>query len=133
MDLHFNTWKEMYEYLTNGSDLYNVNTGDYVFVYNDANAICAYNLSPEKVEELVKVFNETGEYWGSFLGPGGNILFNPDYDDNEYKYSEDKRMYDLYIEPSYDFCKDNYLIDGWVDVEEYSKLMNDREQEAPEL
>lgn len=133
MNLQFNAWEDMYKYLTDGSDLYNINTGDYVFVYNDAAAICAYNLSSEKVQELVEMTNETGEYWGAFLGPGGNIFFNPDYDDNEHKYSEDKRMRDLYLEPAYDFCKDNYLLDGWMDVDEYVKVASESEKEPEEI
>ena len=68
MELKFANWEEMYDYLVSGQDLYNFKTGDYIFVYNDADALCKYNLSSKEVLDLVERSHQTGEYWGAYLG-----------------------------------------------------------------
>lgn len=110
----FNCWEEMYEHLKNGCDLYNMETETYVFVYNDAGALCTYNVPEEDVPDLVAKSKEDGEYWGAFLGAGGEVLDDEQYDN--YRYSEDKDEKSLYLGPSFDFCKDHYY-EEW----EYTK------------
>lgn len=114
----FDSWKEMYDYLTSGNDLYNVETGDYVFLYNDAYALCTYNIREDEAEELARkttALDESG--WSSFLGIGGTVLDNCEYD--KYRYSKDELKQSLYLQPSIDYCKEVYAKDGWVDTKEY--------------
>lgn len=134
MELKFANWEEMYDYLVSGQDLYNFKTGDYIFVYNDADALCRYNLSSKETLDLVEKSNETGEYWGAYLGIGGHILDEPDYDDDEHRYSDDQTMRDLYLKPSYDYCKFNFSLDGWINTKEYTNIMfrNEKEIDEPE-
>lgn len=50
--MKFKTWEEMYRYLENEGDLYNPLLELYVFLYNEAGALCTYNISEEKAMEL---------------------------------------------------------------------------------
>lgn len=96
--MKFNSGKEMYDYLLDGNDLYEPQLGIYVFLYNDAGALCTYNLSKLQAAELNKEVRENGEYWGAYLGRGGKIL-----DDEP--------------DASYRFC-DLYYNRNWIDTEE---------------
>lgn len=114
--MKFENGKQMYEYLCSGVDLYSKSTGWYVFEYNDAHALCIYHLSPEEVIELVEDTKDTDEYWGGFLGVGGHILDESEYDDDEHRYHEDEAMRALYLRPSLDFCEEMYMVDDWMDT-----------------
>ena len=107
----------MYKYLTAGNDLYNKETGEYVFQYNDAGALCTYYLKPETAKEIAAKAKEDDEYWGAYLGGGGTILDDPNND--EYRFSKDDYKRNLYLEPSFTFCKENFAKRGWVDTREY--------------
>ena len=106
----------MYDYLCSGRDLYSKSLGTYVFEYNDAHALCTYGLYPEDVEKLIKDSKEYKDYWGAFLGIGGYILDNPDYD--EYRYVEDEAKRNLYLKPTLDFCDETYMVEDWMDTED---------------
>lgn len=127
--MKFNNWQEMYDYLTAGNDLYNTETGDYVFEYNDAHALCVYNLDEDEAKKLSKKALENNEYWGAFLGTGGRILDVFDYNNDEYRYSKDKNMRSLYLQPSFDYCKETFSKDGWVDTKEYEEAIFEFELE----
>lgn len=129
--LKFKNGTDMYNYLTNGKDLYSRSLGIYVFEYNDAHALCYYNLSPYEVMEILKRREETKEYWGAYLGIGGYILDESEYDDDEHRYSEDEAMRKLYLQPSLDFCEELYQTEDWVNTDEVTMLYF--EQEAEEL
>lgn len=114
--MKFSSGKEMYEFVATGSDLYNINFGIYVFVYNDANALCYYYLTEDEAKNVAYKANEYGEYWGAFLGAGGNILDNPEYDC--FRYSDNDSERDLYLKPSIDFCEEWFKFEGWIRTDE---------------
>ena len=114
--MRFKNWRKMYDYIVEGNDLYDPKSGIYVFVYNDANALCFYYLSLNEVLDLLTIRGNSNEYWGAYLGIGGSILDDYKYIDDEFRYSDDQAMRDLYLRPSYDFCKENYLYDGWINT-----------------
>ena len=85
----------MYDTIQNGSDLYNINTGDYVFLYSDRGAIAVYNFDIECAKDLS--LHSAGEYWGALLGVGGYIYENGEElewckehcEDNGWKFTDD--------------------------------------------
>lgn len=77
-------------------DLYNVNTGQFAFCYNENGAICEYNLSIIEALELAIKATKDDEYWGAYLGIGGNIYDN-----------------------SIDWCAANFTNDGWLACEDF--------------
>lgn len=85
-------------------DLYNVNTEEYVFNYNVEGSIAVYSIDKDKALELRKKSEESGEYWGAFLGIGGAIWDDPEHDD--------------YVEgnSNLDYCKYAYNQNGWINV-----------------
>lgn len=94
--MKFNTAKEMLEYIRESNGLYNVKTHEYVFEYNAEGSICVYSLSTEEATSVSKLAHEHDDYWGAFLGWHGSAIYdNPD---------------------NIDWCKDNYAIDGWIDI-----------------
>lgn len=118
--MKFDNWRAMYNYITDGNDLYNTETGDYVFEYNDAHALCVYHLSDTEVKELAEKSKENdGEYWGAFLGTGGEILDSSERNNDEYRYSDDENKRALYLQPSFDYCKEMYSKDNWINTAEY--------------
>lgn len=127
--MKFNNWQEMYDYLTAGNDLYNTKTGDYVFEYNDANALCVYSLDEDEAKKLSKKALENNEYWGAFLGTGGSILEASDYNDDKYRYSKDRDMKALYLKPSFDYCKEMFINNSWINTKEYQELVSVQEEE----
>lgn len=115
--MKFKNWKDMYNLISKGIDLYNPETETFVSVYNDAGALCTYDISKEEAKTLVKESEGTNESWLAFLGIGGNILDDTYYDGA--RYLKDDPKYELYIAPSYDFCKNNYGLDGWMTTDKY--------------
>ena len=91
--MKFNNEKEMYDFIVGGSDLYNAKTGQYVFVYNDNGAFCEYILEEECAKKVAAKAVRNDEYWGAFLGIGGNIYDDP-----------------------MTWCKENYHKDGWEET-----------------
>lgn len=62
--------------INNKTDYYNVNTGDYVFCYNEDGAIAVYsNIS---IDDAVRISSECDTYWADTLGYGGYIYDKPD-------------------------------------------------------
>lgn len=114
--MKFNNGSEMYDYLCSGRDLYSKRFGIYAFEYNDASALCIYYLHPENVAKLVTETEGSDEYWGGFLGLGGCILDDPDYD--EYRYSDDEEKRNMYLKPSIDFCNETYMVEDWMDTKD---------------
>lgn len=116
--MKFNSGKEMYELITSGVDLYNKNDGVYVFLYNDADALCCYYLDEDEAKSIASDANNANEYWGAFLGVGGYILDDTDYDCFRYSNNEDERY--LYLSPSFEFCNEYYNHNGWMTTKEFS-------------
>lgn len=81
-NLKFNNKQAFIEYIQSGKDLYSPSLELYLFAYNEDGAICAYTVTEEKAQEL----NKQEEYWGAYLGAGGNIYDNVKGNfENEYK------------------------------------------------
>lgn len=87
-------------------DLYNVNTGDYVFLYGESGSIAVYNLSMEEALKLEEMSKIDGEYWGANLGIGGSI-----YDDPSHEYFNPETD-----QSNLDYCKEVFDKKGWIDV-----------------
>lgn len=116
--IKFASCTEMYDYLTSGNDLYNTKTGDYVFTYNDAYALCVYNLEKAEAKELVRAVEKSDDdYWGAFLGPGGTILDDCRFD--KFRFSKDENLRAMYLQPSFDYCKENFVKDGWMNTKDF--------------
>ena len=94
----FSNGKEMLDVIIHDClDLYNSETEQYVFVYSDCGSICEYSISNEHAEQLRKLKEEDGEYWGAHLGIGGYIYDDPsheDYEEGDYS--------------NLDWCNENY-------------------------
>ena len=114
--MKFTTWREMYDYIVKENDLYNPNVGIYVFEYNAFSALCVYYIDEDEAKELSQLSRDNGDYWAAFLGVGGTILDNYDYRNGDEIKNEEL---DLYLEPSYDFCKEYYNKDGWISTKDY--------------
>ncbi len=83
--------QEMCQYVVSGErDLYNLETEDYIFKYNEGGSIAVYNLSREEAEELEEKATENKEYWGAYLGVGGSIYDDEDMDYFKEKFAEGK-------------------------------------------
>lgn len=104
--MKFKNPNEMLETLKNGTDLYNPVTMHYVFGYNEAGSIAVYFVTTDEAEELKKKSDDTGEYWGAFLGAGGSI-----YDDESYE----GRRNPLEL-TNIDYCESVYADENWIDV-----------------
>lgn len=75
--MRFINASEMLTDIQSGSDLYNLETGDYVFGYSGSGAIAVYNLTINYATWLARETERLGEeYWGALLGPGGRIYEN---------------------------------------------------------
>lgn len=116
--MKFSTSKEMYNYIADGNDLYNPAEELYVFVYNDAGALCSYRITEKEAMALRKESKETKESWSAFLGTGGTVYDNPDFEALRYDKKASNRA--LYLSPSYDLCEKLYRSECWVNV---SKLL----------
>lgn len=111
----FNSGKEMLDFLQAGKDLYNPETGAYVFVYNEDKAIAYYSVSKEDAKKYAKIEADTGEYWGSNLGVGGYI-----YED---QLSEN---YDKSKMSSRDFCDEHFNEGVWVKTTDYLDYLEEK-------
>lgn len=101
----FTSPEEMYQYVVSGErDLYNLETENYLFKYNEVGSIAVYNLSREEAEELEEKASEGNEYWGAYLGVGGSIYDDEDY---EYRTCEETNM---------DYFKEKFAEGKWIDV-----------------
>lgn len=101
----FKNGNEMFDYIIDGNDIWNRETGQYIFAYNNRDAIAVYDgISPERAEMLRRACAETGEeYWGSQLGPGGSI-YDPEDECGEWHIS------------NIQFCNENFA-GVWEDAD----------------
>ena len=99
----FNNAKEMYKLICDGFDLYNVNTGAYVFLYSDKGSIAVYSFDLNYAKILSSRAVETEEYWGAALGIGGYIYENGS---------------------DMEWCKNNYNYGGWMLTDDLDKEWN---------
>lgn len=76
--MKFNSPKEILEFIQDGNDLYSKSAKLYVFVYNNAGAICIYDINITRAKKLSLEAKLYDEYWSAFLGIGGTIYDCPD-------------------------------------------------------
>lgn len=121
----FTSGEEMYAYLKAGNDLYNPNTEEYVFVYNDADALAIYKLNRREIENFDFTDDGLDDSWSAYLGVGGYILDSPEYE--KYKYSENEKERCLYLKPSIDYCKNHFSKEGWINTKDYEKIIANKD------
>ena len=90
---------DMLKYIQEGNDLYNPETGEYIFVYNEEGSICNYHVSLEEMTNLYELACENNEYIGAYLGTGGEI-----YDDPTHEY------YNGFNVSNYEYCCWKYIV-----------------------
>ena len=116
MSLTFKNGMDMYNCIRAGNDIYSKSEGIYAFVYNDVGAICIYTLDEEDVASLVTESKKHDEYWATFLGwKGSSILDDGNYNNDEYRYSDDWEKNKIYLKPSLDFCDEKYTSTDWIE------------------
>lgn len=108
--MKFQDADEMLHTIQSGIDLYNVETGDYVFCYSNAGAIAVYRLSKEEAANLAVQSQKNGEYWDTFLGIGGRIYDTPGYKDFHGDSVSSK-----------EYCESNYNQGKWVKTDDFTK------------
>lgn len=92
--MKFNSSEEMLEKIRNGFDLFNPESEEYVFCYNEEESICMYHISEDEAIELAqKCLSSKEECWSAFLGHGGQIF---DGDD------------------AMTWCEDKWMSESWV-------------------
>lgn len=101
--MKFESANAMLDIIQSGMDLYNINTGEYVFSYSDKGAIVAYIIDEQYAKELSLTAVETDEYWGAYLGAGGSI-----YEDGA----------------EVEWCKEHCNISGWKFTNDLDKEWN---------
>lgn len=106
--MKFSTAKEMLEHIQAGNDLYNPKLEVYVFLYNDVGSIAYYNINKDSAKSLSQKAKEQDEYWGAFLGPGGEII-----DDVSSEFYRKGNKTNL------QWCKNYYKDDNWINTIDY--------------
>ena len=87
------------------SDLYCPELEIYAFEYNDKGAVCWYYIYKNEAIELAKKVKESDEeYWGAFLGIGGQIIEN----ENRNKYFDDPTDTEIedWVKYEWIYCSD---------------------------
>lgn len=107
--MKFETAEQMLDFINDGNDLYSRRAEVYVFSYNDAGSICTYNIDQDEAKRLSKQVNDSDEnYWGAFLGVGGNIWDDPTH--NSYNEGQATNL---------DCCKSLLEYEDWVRTQHY--------------
>lgn len=103
--MKFNNAQEMCNYVINECrDLYCKEKELYVFLYNEAGSIAVYSIDEKQAKELQQQSEKYHDYWGAFLGPGGEIYDDPTYED-----------FNPELPSNLDWFKENYQGE-WRDV-----------------
>lgn len=72
--MKFTSEEKLLDCIRTGVDLYSPSLELYMFLYNDAGAVCTYSIAHDHALELV----QQDEYWEAYLGPGGSIYDDPE-------------------------------------------------------
>lgn len=92
--MFFDSAEQMLNTITNGIDLWNPNLKKYVFVYDENDSLCVYELDEELINKLTQSSNE---YWSSYLEGDGDVISH---------------------ENALSFCEKNFSIEEWFDTKE---------------
>lgn len=90
----FDSAEQMLNTITNGIDLWNPNLKKYVFVYDENDSLCVYELDEELINKLTQSSNE---YWSSYLEGDGDVISH---------------------ENALSFCEKNFSVEEWFDTKE---------------
>lgn len=108
--LRFEDPKQMLEHITqDGEDLYNTKTGEYVFAYNEDNAICVYTIDPEHATQLARKTTQTKSQWSEFLGMNGSAIYD--------------------TPKNIQWCINSYASDFWIHTKDYLAYMAERKED----
>ncbi len=105
--VRFDSAEAMFSFLQSAHDLYNPETGEYVWLYNEVGSIAVDKLSEEDILRILKE-REPGESWSGYIPGGADIWDDVNYDG----YKVPKGCTNL------DYCEGHYA-DNWVDCEVY--------------
>lgn len=98
--LKFDDANEMKTLIESGFDLFNIATGEYVFLYNENQDFCSYILTLDEALEYCSKAKEYDEYWGAFLGVGGTIIGD-----------------------TANYCEDRFKDTNWIETDYYDKFL----------
>ena len=70
----FKNWKEMYDTIKAGADLYCAELSSYAFLYNEDGAICTYHIDLQRAEKLAIDSKNSGEPGYSSLAQEGLFM-----------------------------------------------------------
>lgn len=109
LPVSFESGEEMLEALDRG-DLYSPSQSTYVFKYNEIGSIAVYDwIDRSKALEISALANKNDDYWGSFLGPGGEIYDDPKSD-----------CYDTDHVSNIEWCRNHYT-EEWFYTDDWYK------------
>lgn len=119
--VNFTSPEEMFETICDdGADLYNPKLEKYMFLYNDRNSICVYDIDHHEAISLAVDCSKNTDPWYSLLGEGGYI-----YDDPHNSLYKEGRQTNI------DICKDLFkrCPNGWLDVTNYEETREIKTEE----
>lgn len=88
------------------SEMYNPNVEKYV-TCDAAGTLCVYNVDRAESMSLAEKARRAKKEWSDFLEKG-KALADSHFDGNNEILS--------HLEPSYEFCRNNYMQEGWVNT-----------------
>lgn len=103
--IKFDSPEKMLDYICGDCDLYNLETGDYIWKYTECGSIAVDNFSLDEAERLEQKAIEEEMYWGGLIYGGSIIYDDPSHD-----------LYEEYYASNLDYCKEVYDKGTWVDV-----------------
>lgn len=109
--VEFSSAQEMLAYLQNANDLYNPQTGAYVWLYNEAGSIAVDHLDKEAILRILNE-REPGSSWSGYISGGALIWDDAGYEGDEV----------LEGCTNLDFCKEHYA-EKWMDCETYGRFI----------
>ena len=118
--IKFDSPEEMLDYITSDSDLYNLETGDYIWRWNDYDSIAVDNFSIEEAERLEQEATKEKTYWGGLVPGGARIYDSQSYYDDYLgcTESDDESSFMDFDEDelNLDYCREVYNKGIWIDV-----------------
>ena len=107
-EIKFDNAEDMLYTITGGTDLYCEDTETYVFLYNNEGSICVYRgIDKDEADKLEELAVADEEYWGAYLGAGGDII------DSDRYYAEQGRERPKWAESPIEWCERSYR-ENWV-------------------
>lgn len=120
-NVKFSSPEEMLEFIQDGNDLYNQDTGEYVFVSSDDGNLGRSQLDKDTMERVKNLSEENHTYWSDYISGGEVLEVNPERAD---------------LESALDYCKRKYSSEHWMltnkkDKESAKTIDQQKEMETP--